>query len=62
MGVLAEGWMVLPDRPDVRRVMATWQQGSRCVLRHASGLPWLVGRLDHDELTLATVGSLRVVV
>ncbi len=54
--------MVLPDRPDARRVVAGWPSLSRWVVTHASGNPWLVGSLDQDELTLATVGSMRVAV
>lgn len=62
MGVLSEGWMVLPDRPDAQRMIRKWLPSSRCVLRHASGLPWLVGCLNQDEFTHARVGSLRVAV
>ncbi len=62
MGAPIEGWMVLPDRPDARRVVAGWPSLSRWVLAHASGNPWLVASLDQDEVTLATVGSLRVAV
>jgi asparagine synthase (glutamine-hydrolysing) len=54
--------MVLPDRPDARRVVAGWPALSRSVLAHASGSPWLVGRVDQDEVIVATVGSLRVAV
>jgi hypothetical protein len=55
--------MVLPDQPDAQRLVADWPSGLRCVLvTHASGNPWLVGSLDRDELTLVTVGSLRVAV
>lgn len=54
--------MVLPDRPDARRVVAGWPALSRLVLAHASGSPWLVGCLDPDEVIVAAVGSLRVVV
>jgi asparagine synthase (glutamine-hydrolysing) len=32
------------------------------VVAHASGNPWLVGSLDQDEVTLVSVGSLRVAV
>lgn len=62
MGVLAEGWMVLPDRPDARQVVAGWPSLSRWVLAHSSGSPWLIGSIDQDEVILATVGSLRVAV
>ncbi len=62
MGVVIEGWMILPDRPDARRVVAGCLSLSRWVLTHASGSPWLVGSLDRDELTLASVGSVRVAV
>ncbi len=61
MSVLIEGWMALPDRLDARRVMAGWSLPSR-VLAHASGRPWLVGSFDQDELTVASVGALRVAV
>lgn len=54
--------MVLPDRPDARGVVAGCRSLSRWVLAHASGRPWLVGGLDRDELTVASVGSLRVAV
>ncbi len=54
--------MVLPDRPDAWRVVAGWSLLSRSVLAHASGDPWLVGCLGQDDVTLATVGSLRVAV
>jgi asparagine synthase (glutamine-hydrolysing) len=54
--------MVLPDRLDTRRVVAEWPSSSPRVLAHASGCPWLVGRFDQDELTWASVGSLRVAV
>jgi asparagine synthase (glutamine-hydrolysing) len=54
--------MVLPDRPDARRVVAGWPLLSRSVLAHASGSPWLVGCLDRDEVIVAAVGSLRVAV
>ncbi|MGH4005169.1 MAG: asparagine synthase-related protein [Pseudonocardiaceae bacterium] len=59
MGVLIEGWIVLPDRPDAQRVVTEWPSQSRWVLAHASGNLWLVGNLD-QEVTLASVGSLRV--
>ncbi|MGH3816046.1 MAG: asparagine synthase-related protein [Pseudonocardiaceae bacterium] len=59
MGVLIEGWIVLPDRPDAQRVVPEWPSQSRWVLAHASGNLWLVGNLD-QEVTLASVGSLRV--
>jgi asparagine synthase (glutamine-hydrolysing) len=62
VGVLIKGWMVLPDRPDARRVVAGWPWWSRWVLAHASGRPWLVGGLDRGEVILASVGSLRVAV
>lgn len=62
MGVLIVRWLVLPDRPDARRVVAGWPALSRWVLSHASGNPWLVGSLDQHEVTVASVGSLRVVV
>jgi asparagine synthase (glutamine-hydrolysing) len=62
VGVVIEGWMVLPDQPPARGVVAGWPWLSRWVLAHASGRPWLVGRLDRGELTVASVGSLRVVV
>ncbi|MGH3792170.1 MAG: hypothetical protein ACRDQ9_15510 [Pseudonocardiaceae bacterium] len=55
---MVEGWMVLPDRLDARRVVAGWPALSL----HASGSPWLVGSLDQDEFTLVSVGSLRVAV
>ncbi len=61
MGFPIEGWLVLPDRPDARRVVAGWPP-SRWVLAHASGSPWLVGSLDQGEVILAAVGSLRVAV
>ncbi|MGH3825467.1 MAG: hypothetical protein ACRDRA_21915 [Pseudonocardiaceae bacterium] len=60
MGVLIAGWMVLPDRPDARRVVAEWPSPSRWMVAHASGSPWLVGSLDQGEVTLAAVGSMRV--
>ncbi|HET9254102.1 MAG TPA: asparagine synthase-related protein [Pseudonocardiaceae bacterium] len=50
------GWLVLPDLPQAPRVVPGW----RCVAAHPSGRPWLVGSLDHGELSLAAVGSLRV--
>ncbi|MGH3825921.1 MAG: hypothetical protein ACRDQX_01905 [Pseudonocardiaceae bacterium] len=62
MSVVIEGWMVLPDRPDARRVVADWPSGVRCVVAHASGNPFLLGSLAQHELTLAMVGSLRVAV
>jgi asparagine synthase (glutamine-hydrolysing) len=62
VGVLSAGWLVLPDRPDARRMLAGWPSLARPVLMHASGNPWLVGGLDQDELTQVTVGSLRVAV
>ncbi|MGH3694704.1 MAG: asparagine synthase-related protein [Pseudonocardiaceae bacterium] len=62
MGTPIEGWLVLPDRPDARRVVAGWPSLSRWVPAHASGNPWLVGSVGQDEVTLATVGSLRVAV
>ncbi|MGH3698363.1 MAG: asparagine synthase-related protein [Pseudonocardiaceae bacterium] len=55
---MVEGWMVLLDRLDARRVVAGWPALSL----HASGSPWLVGSLDQDEFTLVSVGSLRVAV
>jgi asparagine synthase (glutamine-hydrolysing) len=54
--------MVLPDRPDARQVWARRPWPSPWMVGHASGSPWLVGSLDQDEVTLATVGSLRVAV
>jgi asparagine synthase (glutamine-hydrolysing) len=51
--------MVLPDRPDGRRVVEGWPSASRPVVAHASGSPWLVGSLDQDEVTVAMVGPLR---
>ncbi len=62
MGILIEGWMVLPDRPDARGVVVRRPSPSQGVVAHASGNPWLVGSLDQDEVTLATVGALRVAV
>ena len=62
MSVLVEGWLVLPDQPDARRVVAGWPWLSRWVLAHASGSPWLVGSLDRSEVIVAAVGSLRVAV
>ncbi|HKR49330.1 MAG TPA: asparagine synthase-related protein [Pseudonocardiaceae bacterium] len=61
MDVLIEGWVVLPDRPDARRVAVEWPSQSRWALVHPSGNLWLVGSLD-QEVTLASVGSLRVAV
>lgn len=61
MGALIEGWIVLPDRPDTQRAATKWPSQSRWALAHASGNSWLVGSLD-QEVTLASVGSLRVVV
>lgn len=61
MGVLLEGWVVLPDRPHAQQMVAEWPSQSRWVLAHASGNVWLVGSLD-QEITLASVGSLRVAV
>lgn len=58
---MIEGWIVLPDRSDAQRVVAEWPSQSRWVLAHASGNVWLVGSLD-QEVTLASVGSLRVAV
>ncbi len=60
-GVMIEGWIVLPDRPDVQRVATKWPSQSRWALAHASGNSWLLGSLD-QEVTLASVGSLRVAV
>ncbi|MGH3831976.1 MAG: asparagine synthase-related protein [Pseudonocardiaceae bacterium] len=62
MGVVIEGWMVLPDRPDAWRAAADWPSGVRCVMAHASGNPFLIGSLAQRELILAMVGSLRVAV
>lgn len=63
MNILTEGWVVLPDRPDARQVVAGWPGLSECVLAHTSGSPWLVGSsLNRDKLTLATVGSVQVAV
>ena len=56
------GWMVLPDRPDAWRAVASQASEPQCVLAHASGNPWLVGTLARDELTSVTLGSLRVAV
>jgi asparagine synthase (glutamine-hydrolysing) len=53
------GWLVLPDRPEASTALACQRHD---VLRHPSGRPWLVGAFDRDELTLASVGSLRVAV
>lgn len=58
---MIEGWIVLPDRPDVQRVATKWPSQSRWTLAHASGNSWLLGSLD-QEVTLASVGSLRVAV
>jgi len=41
--------------------MTQWPSQSRWVLAHASGHSWLIGSLDQD-VTLASVGSLRVAV
>ncbi|MGH3697273.1 MAG: hypothetical protein ACRDRX_25365 [Pseudonocardiaceae bacterium] len=59
--VMIEGWIVLPDRPDVQRVAMKWPSQSRWALAHASGNSWLLGSLD-QEVTLASVGPLRVAV
>ncbi len=58
---MIEGWIVLPDRPDVQRVATKWPSQSRWALAHASGNSWLLGSLD-QEITLASVGPLRVAV
>jgi hypothetical protein len=54
------GWLVLPDRPEASPALSG--QRHDALLRHASGRPWLVGAFDRDELTVASVGSLRVAV
>lgn len=59
--MLIKGWLVLPDRPDTQRARIKWPSQSRWTLAHASGNSWLVGSLD-QEVTLASVGSLRVAV
>jgi asparagine synthase (glutamine-hydrolysing) len=62
VGVPIEGWLVLPDRPEARRVLAGGSSLPQWVLAHPSGNPWLVGNLDREQLTVATTGSLRVAV
>lgn len=59
--MLIKGWLVLPDRPDTQRARIKWPSQSRWALAHASGNSWLVGSLD-QEITLASVGPLRVAV
>ncbi|MBV9845294.1 MAG: asparagine synthase [Kutzneria sp.] len=62
MDTSTEGWVVLPDHPDARRVIAGCPSRWRPVLAHASGNPWLVGDFGHDTAILATVGAVRVAV
>lgn len=56
-------WLVLPDCPDASRVLPVECLPRRDTLvAHASGALWLIGEFGRDELTLASVGSLRVAV
>ncbi|GAA1300604.1 asparagine synthase-related protein [Saccharothrix xinjiangensis] len=58
---MTEGWLALPDTVAAGSWIGAARAGSE-VVSHASGRPWLVGRWQPGECTVAEAGLVRVAV